>query len=162
DEMLAEPDFDITVPAGSLPVIFRPTVESFPDRRSFLVADPVQVAAWRQRLATGVSAEKSERSVRVGFSWRSKRHSAGPRLEYTRLVEWGEIFGIDNVSFFNLQYDEYEQELHDAERRFDVPIHRWRDVDYMNDFDTVAALMVNLDLVIAPRNAVAMLSGALG
>ena len=32
----------------------------------------------------------------------------------------------------------------------------------MNDFDEVAALMTALDLVVAPFNAVAMLSGALG
>jgi hypothetical protein len=32
----------------------------------------------------------------------------------------------------------------------------------MNDFESVAALMANLDLVVAPRNAVAMLAGALG
>jgi Flp pilus assembly protein TadD len=162
-ETLAEPDFDITVPAGSLPVFFRSTVASFPDRRSFLVPDPVQVAAWQDRLAPiGTGADGSARPVRVGFSWRSKLNTAERRLEYTRLAEWGEIFGIQNVEFFNLQYDECEQELHDAERRFDVRIHRWADVDYMNDFDAVAALMVNLDLVISPRSAVAMLAGALG
>jgi Flp pilus assembly protein TadD len=162
-EMLAEPDFDITVPAGSLPVFFRSTVDAFPDRRSYLVPDPAQVAAWEQRLAPiGIGADGSGRPVRVGFSWRSKLNTAERRLEYTRLAEWGEIFGIANVEFFNLQYDECEQELHDAERRFDVRIHRWSDVDYMNDFDAVAALMVNLDLVISPRSAVAMLAGALG
>jgi hypothetical protein len=32
----------------------------------------------------------------------------------------------------------------------------------MNDFDEVAALNANLDLVVAPFNAAAMLSGALG
>jgi Flp pilus assembly protein TadD len=162
-EMLADPDFDITVPAGSLPVFFRSTVDAFPDRRSYLVPDPVQVAAWQQRLAPiGIGADGSARPVRVGFSWRSKLKTAERRLEYTRLAEWGEIFGIGNVEFFNLQYDECEQELHDAERRFDVRIHRWNDVDYMNDFDAVAALMMNLDLVISPRSAVAMLAGALG
>jgi hypothetical protein len=88
--------------------------------------------------------------------------TAERRLEYTRLAEWGEIFGVAGASFFNLQYDECERELTDAERRFEVPIHHWQSVDYMNDFDDVAALMMNLDLVIAPRNAVAMLAGALG
>ena len=95
-------------------------------------------------------------------AWRSKLRTAERRLEYTRLSEWRGIFGVPGASFFNLQYDDCERELTDAERRFDVEIHRWPFVDYMNDFEEIAALMANLDLVIAPRNAVAMLSGALG
>ena len=35
-------------------------------------------------------------------------------------------------------------------------------LDLMNDFDEVAALTTALDLVVAPFNAVSMLSGALG
>jgi hypothetical protein len=43
-----------------------------------------------------------------------------------------------------------------------VRINRWDWLDLMNDFDEVAALMCALDLVLAPFNAVAMLSGGLG
>ncbi len=88
--------------------------------------------------------------------------TAERRLEYTRLAEWAEIFAVPGVSFFNLQYDECERELADAEHRFGATIHRYDDLDYMNDFEGIAALMANLDLVLAPRNAVAMLAGALG
>ena len=73
-----------------------------------------------------------------------------------------DIFAVRDVTWVNLQYDECERELHDAEQRFGVKIHRWDWLDLMNDFDEVAALTVNLDLVVAPFNAVAMLSGALG
>jgi tetratricopeptide (TPR) repeat protein len=156
NEHLSEPDFDAAVPMGSLPKFFRPTVAEFPlQRRSFLVADPALVASWRERLA-------STPAPRVGISWRSKLMTAERRLEYTRLAEWARIFEIPGVSFFNLQYDDCERELADAERRFGVTIHRDDDVDYMNDFENIAALMANLDLVLAPRNAVAMLAGALG
>jgi tetratricopeptide (TPR) repeat protein len=154
-ELRDEPDYDVVIPAGSLPRIVRPTVDTFPARNGFLVADPVRVEQWRERLATIPHP-------RVGISWRSKLNTAERRLEYTRLAEWNAIFGVPGVSFFNLQYDECERELADADRRFDVMIHRWLSVDYMNDFEEVAALMANLDLVVAPRNAVAMLAGALG
>jgi tetratricopeptide (TPR) repeat protein len=156
NEHLTEPDFDVAVPMGSLPKFFRPTVAEFPaQRKSFLVADPALVASWRERLA-------STPAPRVGISWRSKLMTAERRLEYTRLAEWARVFEIPGVSFFNLQYDDCERELADAERRFGVTIHRYDDVDYMNDFEQIAALMANLDLVLAPRNAVAMLAGALG
>ena len=149
-------DYDSVIPAGSLPPIFRPTIEAFPDRRSYLVPDEARVAAWRERLA------EQGPGPYVGISWRSKVKTAERRLEYTRLEEWGEIFATPDVTWVNLQYDDCDRELHDAETRFGVHIARWDWLDLLNDFDEVAALISALDFVISPRNAVAMLSGAVG
>ena len=77
----------------------------------------------------------------VGISWRSKIQTAERRLEYTRLDEWGDIFATPGVTWVNLQYDDCNRELRDAEKRFGVQIHRWDWLDLMNDFDEVAALM---------------------
>jgi len=150
-------DYDTTIPAGSLPPIFRPTIDAFAGRpRSYLVPDEARVAAWRERLA------EFGPGPYIGISWRSKVKTAERRMEYTRLEEWGEIFAVPDVTWINLQYDNCERELHDAETRFGVRIARWDWLDLMNDLDEVAALTSALDFVIAPRNAVAMLSGALG
>lgn len=154
-ETIVPPDFDRIVAAGSLPRIFRADVPSFPERRSFLVADPERVAQWRERLAG------HGRPI-VGISWRSIVKTAERRLEYTQLREWGDILTIPGVTWVNLQYDDCERELREAERRFGVEILRWPWLDLMNDFEEVAALTSCLDHVVAPRNAVAMLSGALG
>jgi tetratricopeptide (TPR) repeat protein len=149
-------DSDRAVPAGNLIRWFRPTLDDFPDRPAFLVADPERVTAWRERLA------EVGPGPYVGVSWRSKIQTAERRLEYTRFDEWGAILGIPDITWINLQYDDCNRELRDAERHFGVHIHRWDWLDLMNDFDEVAALMCALDLVVAPFNAVAMLSGALG
>ena len=158
DEMRRESmhDFDRAIPAGSLIRWFRPTLGAFPDRSSFLVPDPERVVAWRERLAALGPGPY------VGVSWRSKIQTAERRLEYTRLDEWRDIFSVPGVTWVNLQYDDCNRELRDAEKRFGVQINRWDWLDLMNDFDEVAALMTALDLVVAPFNAVAMLSGALG
>lgn len=153
-ETVVPPDFDRIVPAGSLPRHFRPDLRSFPDRRGYLVPDPERVARWRERLG--------DRRPLVGISWRSIVKTAERRLEYTQLREWGEILTVGGVTWVNLQYDDCERELREAERRFGVGILRWPWLDLMNDFEEVAALTACLDLVLAPRNAVAMLSGALG
>jgi Flp pilus assembly protein TadD len=151
-------DFDTAIPVRSLPRHFRPTADHFPkDRQSFLVADPEATEHWRARLT-----ELAGGNAIVGISWRSRIKSAERRLEYTHLYEWGELFAIPGVTWVNLQYDDCDRELVAAEREFGISIANWRDVDYMNDFDTVAAIMSVCDLVVAPRNAVAMLSGALG
>ena len=118
--------------------------------------DAARVDAWRERLAALGPGPY------VGISWRSKIQTAERRLEYTRLDEWGEIFAVPGVTWVNLQYDDCNRELRDAEQRFGVQIHRWDWLDLMNDFDEVAALITALDLVVAPFNAVSMLSGALG
>jgi tetratricopeptide (TPR) repeat protein len=151
-------DCDASIPVGSLPLHFRTTVDRFPSgRRSYLVADPERVARWQERLAPLGDGP------RVAISWRSRIKTAERRLEYTNLLaDWAPIFAIPGVVWLNVQYDDCERELLAAEERFGVTVHRWDDVDYMNDFEAVAALMVACDLVIAPRNAVAMLAGALG
>ena len=98
----------------------------------------------------------------VGISWRSKLQTAERRNEYTRLDEWADVFAVPGVTWVNLQYDDCTRELRDAEQRFGVQIQRWDWLDLMNDFDEAAALTSALDLVVAPFNAVSMLSGALG
>jgi Flp pilus assembly protein TadD len=150
-------DFDCAIPIGSLGLHFRSTVDMFPEQNTFLVADPERVAARRAALR-----DVAHGNAIVGVSWRSRIKTAERRLEYTHLSEWGELFATPNVTWVSLQYDDCERELHAAEQEFGVTIHRWRDIDYMNDFEEVSALMTVCDLVVAPRNAVAMLSGALG
>jgi len=149
-------DYDRAIAAGSLIGSLRPTIAAFPDRPAFLVPDPERVAAWRERLA------EVGPGPYVGISWRSKIQTAERRLEYARLEEWGAILETSGVTFVNLQYDDCNRELHDAEQQFGTRIHRWDWLDLMNDFDEVAALTTALDLVVAPFNAVSMLSGALG
>ncbi len=148
-------DFERAIPAGSLMGLFRRHIDDFPDRGAFLVPDPARVEQWRERLG------ELGPGPFVGISWRSKIQTAERRLEYTRLDEWDDIFAVDGVTWINLQYDDCERELRDAEDRFGVKIQRWDWVDLMNDFDEVAALMTALDLVVAPFNAVSMLSGSL-
>ncbi len=159
DEGARHPDADVVTGAGSAARFLRTDLASF-SGAPWLLADPAAVARWRERLARDAGP-----GPYVGVSWRSMIRTAERRLEYTRLDEWGPIFNHARdgaVRLVLLQYDECEREALEAESRFGITIHRWPDLDLMNDFDGVAALIGALDLVIAPRNAVAMLAGALG
>ncbi len=155
-ELVVDIEYDRDIPSGSLPLLVRPTVAHFPDRRSYLTADPERIEHWRSTLAAIGPPPY------VGVSWRSGVQTAERRLEYTTLPEWGPLFEIPGVTWVNLQYDDCERELLTAERRFGITVHRWDDLNLKDDFDGVAALMECLDFVVAPRNAVAMLAGALG
>ena len=147
---------DRAIPAGSLPRIFRRSLDDFPDRRVVVKADPDRVAEWRDRLQAAGAPPY------VGIAWRSRVMTVERRLDYTRLEEWDEVFAVPRVTWVNLQYDDCEMELRDAEARFGSRLHRWDWLDLMNDLDQVAALTAALDLVVSPRSAVSMLSGALG
>ncbi|HET8709746.1 MAG TPA: tetratricopeptide repeat protein, partial [Spongiibacteraceae bacterium] len=149
-------DIDWQCPIGSLPRWFRPTVESFPQHRGYLVPDPQRVAFWKQRFAELGPAPK------VGIGWRSKRRSTGRDLHYTELDQWGPILAVPGLTFINLQYDECSAELDAARKKFGVEIYHWDDIDQMNDLDEVAALMSALDLVIGPTTTPQIMAGAVG
>jgi tetratricopeptide (TPR) repeat protein len=149
-------DYDCAIAAGSLPQLFRRTIDQFPQRRTILTAAPKRVSAWQKLLQDAGSPPY------VGIAWRSRVMTAERRQEYTHLEEWAKIFSVPHVTWVNLQYDDCEPELRLAEERFGVRLHRWHSLDLLNDLDEVASLTANLDLVVAPRSAVSMLSGALG
>jgi len=147
---------DIKTGMGALPAHYRRTRRSFTGSHRRLAADPALVAQMQEWRSRHVG-----RPV-VGISWRSQLATAERRLEYPRLDEFGRIFRVQGIDWVNLQYDDCEAELRDAEARFGITIDRADGVDLRNDQERLAALMSTLDAVIAPRNAVAMLAGALG
>ncbi len=153
----AEPDdFDVHVPAGSLPLHFRNRLDAFPGHAGWLTPDPDKRALWRDRLAA------LGPGLKVGICWRSRFQNPLRASAYTTLDQWGPILATPGVQFVNLQYDDCAAELAAAEERFGVPVRRWPDVDLMNDLDEAAALTAALDLVISAGTSVAEMAGALG
>jgi hypothetical protein len=100
--------------------------------------------------------------MKVGFAWRSGRKSGERSLADSRIEHWKALFRLAGVHWICLQYDDCEEELGRARRQFGVALHRFDDVDFFDDLDEVAALNTGLDLVIARRSAVSLLSAALG
>lgn len=149
-------DVDAQIAAGSAPRLLRPDLKRFPHATSWLIPDPERVAVWRERI-DGLGP-----GLKVGVGWRSQIITAQRQGAYTALDQWGAIFAIPGVTFINLQYGECAAEIEAAERRFGVTIHRWPDLNLKDDFDGVAALMVNLDLVLSPAMSAGELAGALG
>ena len=73
---------DFQIPSGSLPLHLRPTAESFPKRKRFLIADPEKRCAWRKRFdALGAG-------LKIGISWRGGGTSEERRRRITTLQQW--------------------------------------------------------------------------
>jgi len=151
---------DYQTAAGSLGQFLRPNLASFPKREesggAYLSADHAREAYWKNRLA------ELGPGLKVGVSWRSKNTKGERALYCTRLTQWGSILKLPGIHFVNLQYDECEDELLEAEAKFGVTIRRYPEVDMLDDLDETAALMRALDLVISAPTAVSILSAALG
>jgi Tfp pilus assembly protein PilF len=147
---------DFHVPGGGLGRILRNSLADFPRRPSYLKPDPGRLRYWQNRIA-GLGP-----GLKVGVSWRSSNNSGGRAELVTRFNQWGAILAVQGVHFINLQYDDCAAEIADAEARFGVSVHRFREVDMFDDLDETAALMAALDLVISAPTSVSILTGALG
>lgn len=148
--------FDFQMPFPDLCSIYRNKIEDFPSTPGYLKADPERVADFKARLDAISDRPK------IGISWRSIVKSKLRSLFYTSIEELGPILSVGGVDFVNLQYGDCATEIEDAKERFNADLHTFDALDLTNDLDGVAALISSLDLVIAPTNSVAQLSGALG
>ena len=148
------PQIDLQIPAGSIARYLRPSVEHFPSRPSYLVADAEKTLQWQERLHGP--------ELKVGITWRSGLTHEGRHRNYSRINDWGVVFAVPGVKFVNLQYDDCSAELELAQRLFGVTIEHFPEVDLFNDIDGAAALTAALDLVIAAGNAAGEIAAALG
>ncbi|CAN5156506.1 glycosyltransferase FlmG [soil metagenome] len=135
---------------------FRRDVESYPDTRAFLTADPEQVARWTAELAALGPEPK------VGVVWKSLKVDSGRHRFYSPFEDWAPVLRTPGVRFVNLQYGDCAEELAEAKRRFGVEIWSPPGLDLRADLDGVCALSGALDLVIGPANAATNLSAACG
>ena len=98
----------------------------------------------------------------IGINWRSSLSGFTRNVHYLEVEQLAPIFELEGITFVNLQYDDCIEELNWVDKNFPNKMINLTEIDQYNDFESVAALMTNLDLVIAPCTSVAELSGALG
>ena len=146
-------DFEISI--GSLPMRFRPAVNSFPQTAAYLRADPAKISRWRERCAS------SGQGMRVGIAWRGGTLRNRQRLRSLDFKELERLAGAPGCDFFSLQAGDHRETLNRIHERTGIEIHDAMS-DIGQDFDELAAAIAALDLVITVDNTVAHLSGALG
>src|SRR5262249_2325755 len=78
--------FDVQIPAGNLPRLFRSSSERFPRRDKFLEVDPQLLAMWRERLAGAGPG------LKVGISWRAGGKPLESRKRTISLDRWADLF----------------------------------------------------------------------
>lgn len=100
-------------------------------------------------------------NINIGICWKSGLVDVARSVHYSELGLWKKIFELNGVNFVNLQYSNYEADLSNAKDEWGVDIFV-PSIDLRDDFESVAALMKQLDLVISPATAVVELAGMVG
>lgn len=146
------PSFDVQCALLSLPMVFRTTLQTIPQQVPYLFADANAVTRWRDKIAHGTP------SFNVGLAWAGNKTHKNDRKRSLKLEALAPLGRVPGVRFYSLQKgDPAQQAL--------MPPPGMQIIDWTNeldDFADTAALVANLDLVIAVDTAVAHLAGALG
>jgi Flp pilus assembly protein TadD len=122
---------------------------------AYLKADPLQVQFWKDRLAA------IKDGPWVGICWQGNPGHHADRRRSPGLAALLPLLDVQNVNLASLQHGAGREQLL---RLTDHPLDLGDEEDPLigHDFDTTAAIVQALDLVIAPDTAVAHLAGALG
>ena len=137
-------------PLMSLPRAFRTTPDTVPAPVSYLRADPTQVARWGEALGPRTKP-------RIGLVWGGRRYAP---INYPRDIPLEQLQPLLDL---DAQIVSLQQETTAGDRELLTRLPQVRQFgESLRDFADTAALIENLDLVIAADTAVAHLAGALG
>ena len=152
------PAYDLHAPLMSLPLALGRPPEA--DSEPYLSADPADVAKWAQRLA-------GEGGLKVGLCWAGGVRPDQPianaidKRRSLTLKTCAPLADIEGVRLFSLQKGPPAAELAQIAGEWPgPPIVDWAEA--LEDFADTAALVANLDLVIACDTSTAHLAGGLG
>lgn len=139
---------------ASAPRFLRRSPEDFPERSSYLRADPSKVEKWKRRL----SAPGRQRNI--GLSWRGGVQRTGRAWRSFEPDALLPLLRAPGCRFVSLQYDASQEELARLRAATGIDVVHWPEA--IEDYDETAALLCALDLTVSVCTAVIHLAGALG
>ena len=149
-------DFDCHLPMGSLYKHFLDDIIKNPNPDAYLVPDPDRVNYWKERL------KSLGNGPYIGIAWKSSVTSHYRSLHYPSISEWSPVLSIPEVTFINLQYKDYADDLAKVKDEFGVTVHNFEDLDQWNNIDDVVALCAALDMNITTKVTPMIFSSAVG
>ncbi len=141
--------YDVQVPLMSLPHRFGTTLETIPNRMPYVKVPQGTKAKIRSRKNT---------KVKVAFVWAGRPTHSDDRFRSCPVNWFASLFDIPGVDFYSIQWGPRAAELGPHLKRRNV----FSMTDKLTDFAETAAIIGQVDLVIAIDTAVAHLAGALG
>jgi tetratricopeptide (TPR) repeat protein len=152
----AQGRYDFWAPLMSVPSCVGTELSTIPTGIPYVFADAGRVKAWHKRVNKAAGARR-----KIGLVWAGSPTFGNDRYRsmcFADLAALGQLAQLDQIAWFSLQKGPAQAQLADAPASF----QSFDFTDELTDFTETAALVMNLDLVIAVDTGVAHLSGALG
>lgn len=139
--------FDYHIPIGSLAKLFRQDESSF-------------------RLPLGKSDSNLKKNTdtkkfKCAISWISSNENLG-NIKSVKLEFLKEILFINQIEFFNVQYTKEDKEIEEFEKKYNVEIHKNKNLDTYNDLYGLSIFLSTCDFVITVSNTNAHLAASIG
>jgi len=142
----ALPEFSCHAPLLSLPGIFETRLDTIPAKVPYLDVSQVETERWSEII---YSKMEGKRGLKVGLVWAGNPHHRHDRVRSMASKELSALAGIKETVFFSLQKGAPEKPELETVELFD------------SGMADVAAIILNLDLVISVDTSIAHLAGAL-
>lgn len=146
--------FDKVIPIATLGPLYRNRPQDFPGTPYLKPREEI-LAAWRARLGGKTTP------LRVGISWRGGAESTGGTARSLSLETLRPLLEREDCEFVNLQYGKVQEEVDAFNRTLARPILNFPR-DEIENFEALAGLVANLDLVVSVQTTLIHLSGAIG
>ena len=148
------PVFSSWSPLSTLPLIFGTTLATIPMPIPYIRAEPGRIRRWGERIAAAVPAGYR----RVGIVWAGRPTHGNDRNRSATLKAFAPIAALDRVVLLSLQMGAPQTQLDGYAGRAPL-VDLGREIA---DFGDSAAILENLDLVIAVDTSIVHLAGAMG
>ena len=149
-----EAQIDAMIAIGSLPRLFRRTLEDFTRTVPYLKADPARRSEIRDRLDALGPRKK------IGIAWKGGTKETMGVYRMIPLEQWAPILQ-QTAEFVSLQYTpDAKGEADMASEMLGVNIRHWQAT--IDDLESLTALIAELDLVISVPQTAVHQAGALG
>jgi tetratricopeptide repeat protein len=153
DRGTAAPPTDYFAPLLHVPAVLGHSPLDFPGQTPYLSADEALVASWRQRLS-------AFRGRKIGIAWRGSPKHPADRMRSIPLSQFAPLAALPGSHLFSLQKGPGYEELAPLATPLGI-VDLGRQLDETTGaFVETAAVLKNLDLLIACDTAVAHVAGA--
>ena len=153
---LVRDDFDVHLPMGSLYRHFISKISLDGKADAFLAPDPIRVNYWRERLTSLGNGPY------VGISWKSSDMTPSRMRNYALISNLSPVLKIPDVTFINLQYRDFKDDLVKIKDELGVTVHNFDDLDHFENLEDVAALTAAVDIIVTTHNVLVMIASGVG
>ncbi len=155
---LLSDDIDNWIFIGSLPKVFRHSLEDFNKHQPYLLADKSLTDIWKTRF------DGLKHKLNVGISWTGGSNAKKKEDRSLSLQAMLPILKkIDQMAnIINLQYGDRKKEIEDLYETSGIQVMDWEHCDPLKDLENFSAQIAALDLIVSIDNSTVHFGGALG